>query len=303
MAGFEGQAMLLPASRQKLLIVLALGALYFIWGSTFLAMRFAIESFPPFMMAAIRFVAAGALLYGWLRWRGTPVPTFKQWLGAAIVGVLLLSIGNAGVAYAEQSVSSGAAALAIATVPLWAAIFASFWKHAPNRREWLGIVIGTVGIVVLNLGTNMQASPLGAGILLLSAACWAFGSLWGKHLPMPEGAMASAAQMLMGGAVLVGVSLMTGETWPESASPKSIYALAYLIVFGSLIAYSAYLFLLNAVRPALATSYAFVNPVVALALGAWLAGEVIGRAEYIALAIIVVGVLLVLPLKRGNENT
>ena len=283
---------------QRVLIALALAALYFIWGSTFLGMRFAIESFPPFMMAAIRFVTAGALLYGWLRWRGAAAPSSKEWLSATVVGTLLLAVGNAGVAYAEQSVSSGVAALMIATVPLWMAIFGCFWQHRPSQREWLGILVGTIGVVVLNLGGTLQASTLGASILLLAAASWALGSLWGKHLAMPKGAMASAAQMLAGGAVLVVISLLAQEPWPAHVSAKSLYAIAYLIVFGSLIAYSAYLFLLQHVRPALATSYAFVNPLVAMLLGAALAGEHIDRAEYMALAIIIVGVLLVLPFER-----
>jgi drug/metabolite transporter (DMT)-like permease len=283
-----------------MLVALALGALYFIWGSTFLAMRFAIESFPPFMMAAIRFVAAGMLLYAWLRWRGAPVPTMRQWLGATAVGTLLLSVGNAGVAYAEQTVSSGVAALMIATVPLWMAVLGCFWQQRPSQREWVGILVGTAGVVVLNLGGTLQASAAGAGILLLAAASWAFGSLWVKRLPMPAGAMASAAQMLAGGMVLVIASMATGEKWPTEISEKSIYAILYLIVFGSFVAYSAYLFLLDNVRPALATSYAFVNPLVAMFLGAWLAQETIDRAEYGALAIIIVGVLLVLPLKRRN---
>lgn len=283
-----------------LLIALALVALYFIWGSTFLAMRFAIESFPPFLMGAIRFLVAGALLFGWLRLKGVPSPTRSQWLGASIVGTLLLAVGNGGVAYAELSVSSGIAALAIATVPLWTAIFASFWNEKPHAREWLGILIGTAGIVVLNLGNTLQASPLGAALLLLAAASWAFGSLWGKRLPMPAGGMASAAQMIAGGIVLSAASLLAGETWPAAPSAKSVYAILYLIVFGSFVAYSAYLFLLNNVRPALATSYAFVNPLVAMLLGAWLADEIIGSAEYIALVIILFGVFLVLPFKRRN---
>ena len=283
---------------QRGLIALALGALYFIWGSTFLGMRFAIDSFPPFMMAALRFVIAGALLYGWLRWRGVAAPSAKEWLGATVVGTLLLAMGNAGVAYAEQSVSSGVAALMIATVPLWMAVFGCFWQQRPSGREWLGILIGTIGVVVLNLGGTLQASAFGAGILLLAAASWALGSLWGKRLAMPKGAMASAAQMLTGGAVLVVISLLAQEPWPAHVSTKSLYAIVYLIVFGSLIAYSAYLFLLQHVRPALATSYAFVNPLVAMLLGAALAGEHIDRAEYIALAIIIVGVLLVLPFER-----
>lgn len=286
--------------RRMVLIALALVALYFIWGSTFLAMRFAIESFPPFLMGAIRFLTAGVLLFGWLKMKGVPSPSRSEWLGAAIVGTLLLAVGNGGVAYAELTVSSGIAALAIATVPLWTAVFASFWNERPHAREWLGIMVGTSGIVVLNLGSSMQASPVGAAVLLLAAASWAFGSLWGKRLPMPAGAMASAAQMIAGGAALVVASLVAGETWPAAVSEKSVYAILYLIVFGSFVAYSAYLFLLSNVRPALATSYAFVNPLVAMLLGAWLANEVIGRAEYLALVIILIGVSLVLPLKRRN---
>jgi len=135
---------------------------------------------------------------------------------------------------------------------------------------------------------------------MLSAASWAFGSVWGKRLPMAAGSMASASQMLAGGGVLVVVSLLMGEPWPQQLSAKTLYALLYLVIFGSLIAYSAYLFLLHNVRPALATSNTFVNPMVALLLGAWLADEVIGPAEYMALAIIVVGVLLVLPFERNK---
>ncbi|HEU4708675.1 MAG TPA: drug/metabolite exporter YedA [Methylophilaceae bacterium] len=286
--------------RHQLLVVLALVALYFIWGSTFLAMRFAIESFPPFLMGALRFIAAGLLLYGWLRLRGNAAPTPRQWLSSAVVGTLLLAVGNGGVAYAEQTVSSGVSALAIATVPLWTAIFASFWGERPTSREWLGILVGTVGIAILNLGGTMQASPIGAIVLLLAAASWAFGSLWGKRRAMPNGAMASAAQMITGGAVLLVASLMHGETWPAHISVKSAYAILYLILFGSFVAYSAYLFLLKNVRPALATSYAFVNPLVAMLLGAWLANEAVGRSEYVALVVILIGVLLVLPLGRRD---
>lgn len=288
------------AKSRKLLIVMSLLALYIIWGSTYLAMVFAMDSLPPFMMAAVRFGMAGLILYAWLRWRGKPAPGLKQWLGAAAVGTLLLAVGNAGVAYAEQTVSSGVAALGIATVPLWMALFSGWWGHWPTRREWLGIVIGTVGVAVLSTGGAMQASPLGAALIMLSAASWAFGSVWGKRLPMAAGSMASASQMLAGGGVLVVVSLLMGEPWPQQLSAKTLYALLYLVIFGSLIAYSAYLFLLHNVRPALATSNTFVNPMVALLLGAWLADEVIGPAEYMALAIIVVGVLLVLPFERNK---
>jgi drug/metabolite transporter (DMT)-like permease len=280
-------------ARKRWWIGVSLLSLYFIWGSTFLAMKFALDGFPPFIMAALRFLCAGGLLYAYLRLRGEPGPTLKQWGGAAAVGILLLAVGNAGVAYAEQWVASGPAALAIATVPLWAVFFAGLWGHWPHRKEWMGIGLGVLGVLILNLGGNMRASPLGAGVLLMAAAGWAFGSVWSKRLPMPQGAMAPAAQMLAAGVVLVGVSLVSGERI-GTPTVKALWSLAYLVVFGSIVAYSAYLYLLRTVRPALATSYAFVNPMVAMLLGAWFANEQVGGAEMLALVAILAGVVLVL---------
>lgn len=288
----------MKTSQHRLLVILALLVLYLIWGSTYLAMHFALQSLPPFLMAAIRFLAAGGLLLVFLRWRGKPWPSGRQWLGAATVGSLLLVVGNGSVAYAQQTVASGVAALTLATTPLWAAMFASLWRQSPSRREWLGILIGTVGGMVLNLGASLQASPVGALALLLCAMGWALGSVWSRYLPMPEGVMASACQMLVGGSILLLLSLTTGEHWPHAISTQSLAAMAYLIFFGSLLAYSAYLFLIHNVRPALATSYAFVNPMVAMLLGAWLAGEVVGRTEIMAMLLIVLAVMLVLPLSK-----
>jgi drug/metabolite transporter (DMT)-like permease len=265
-------------ARQRWLIGLSMMTLYFIWGSTFLAMKFAMDSFPPFMMAALRFLCAGGLLYTLLRLRGAPDPSASEWRGAAAVGTLLVVVGNAGVAYAEQWVATGAAALAIGTVPIWAVLFAGFWGDKPHRREWLGIALGLVGVLILNLGGNMRGSPLGAVVLLLAAA----------------GLMASAAQMLSAGAVLIAVSTISGEHMSAAPTAKSLWSMAYLIVFGSFIAYSAYLYLLKTVRPALATSYAFVNPLVAMLLGMWLAGEHVGSHELLALLAILGGVVLVL---------
>jgi drug/metabolite transporter (DMT)-like permease len=279
---------------QKWLIPFCLVALYFIWGSTFLAMKFAIASYPPFMMASLRFLLAGGLLYTVLRLRGEPSPTLAEWGGAAIVGTMLLSVGNAGVAYAQQWVDSGAAAMVIATVPIWMVLFSGFLGEWPHKWDWLGIVLGLLGVVILNLDGNMQSNPLGAGILLIAAISWALGSVWGKRLPLPSGGMSSAAQMLAGGAVLAVVSTIQGERITTVPTVQATLALAYLVVFGSFVAYSAYLYLLHTVRPALATSYAFVNPLVALALGAWLADERIGMYEIIAMAVILLGVMLVL---------
>lgn len=288
-------------SRQQWLVPLSLCALYFIWGSTYLAMFFAIESFPPFMMAAIRFGVAGVLLYAFLRWRGYPAPNRKEWLGAAAVGILLLTIGNVAVAIAQKTVSTSAAAMAIATVPLWIALFSSFWGESPNRREWLGIMLGMLGAIVLSTGGALQASPQGALLIILATVSWAFGSVWGKHLPMPKGVMGSAAQMVTGGAVLVVLSLLLGESWPARISEKSVWSMVFLIFLGSIVAYSAYQYLLKTVRPALATSNTFVNPVVAMFLGVWLANEVIDIQELVALAIIIAGVLLVMPFRAKSE--
>lgn len=288
---------------QRGIVWASLIALYLIWGSTFLAMKFAIESFPPFLMAAIRFLSAGGLLYGVLRWRGEPHPNSREWLGAGLVGTLLLAVGNGGVAYAQQWVATGTTALAIATVPLWTAIFSGLWGQWPNRREWTGIGLGMLGILLLNLGSNMQASALGAVIIMGAAISWAFGSIWGKRLPMPPGAMAGAAQMLCGGVVLVLVVWVSGESMPRTwPTPKALAALVFLVVFGSFVAYSAYLYLLKTVRPALATSYAFVNPLVAMLLGAWLAGEHVGRYELLALVMVLGGVLLVLTAGNGKRE-
>lgn len=286
---------------QRWLVPLCLLALYFIWGATYIAMYFAIESFPPFMMAAIRFSVAGFLLYGFLRWRGAPAPQPREWLGAAAVGVLLLTIGNVAVAVAQKTVSTSVAAMAIATVPLWIALFSSFWGESHSRREWLGILLGMLGAAVLAAGSTLQASPEGALLIVLAAVSWAFGSVWSKHLPMPQGVMASAAQMLTGGAVLIVLSLVLGESWPASVSEKSLWAMIFLVLFGSIVAYSAYQYLLKTVRPALATSNTFVNPVVAMFLGVWLANEVIDARELTALAIIIIGVLLVMPFRAKTE--
>ena len=285
-------------ARQRILIPLALVALYLIWGGTFLGMKFAIESFPPLLMAAMRFLFAGSLLYGYLRWRGAPNPSLAQWGGAAIVGFLLLSVGNGGVAYAQQWVATGTAAMVIGTMPLWAIIFAGLWGQKPRRSELLGVVLGVVGVIILNSHGSLHSSPLGAAVLLTAAMAWALGSNWSKHLPMPPGATASAAQMLGGGVALVLMGWGSGERLVGVPTTKALLAMLYLVVFGSLIAYSAYLYLLRTVRPALATSYAFVNPVVAMLLGSWLANEHMMAQDLLALGIILASVLLVLPFNR-----
>jgi drug/metabolite transporter (DMT)-like permease len=287
---------------KNFLIVLALFCTYFIWGSTYLAIKFGIESFPPFLMGAIRFSIAGSVLYVAMRMLGEPNPTWQEWRGSAIVGLLLPALGHGTVCYVQQTVSSSLAALSIATAPIWMAIFSSIWGHHITRQEWLGIAVGLVGIAMLNMGGALNGDYVSALLLIFAAASWSFGSVWGKHLAQPKGLIAAAAQMLVGGAVLVVWSTLAGETWPTQISQKSWGAMMFLIVLGSLVAYSAYQWLLKNVRPLVASSNTFVNPMVAFAVGIWLGNENVALNEYIALAVILAGVLLVL-LAENKEAT
>lgn len=286
---------------QSLLIVLALFCTYFIWGSTYLAIRFGIESFPPFLLAGMRFTIAGLILYAVMRYLGSPNPTKKQWVSATIVGILLPALGNGTVCYVQQTVSSSVAALSIATAPIWMAIFSSIWGHKISNREWLGIAVGFAGIVLLNVGGTFHGELTSALLLIFAAASWSFGSVWSKHMDLPSGLMASAAQMLAGGIALLCFSALQGETWPQNISYKSWGAMLFLVVLGSLVTYSAFQWLLKNVRPLVASSNTFVNPVVAFIVGIWFANEHVTSSEYIALGIILIGVFLVLS-ASSKEN-
>jgi drug/metabolite transporter (DMT)-like permease len=287
---------------KSLLIVMCLFCTYFIWGSTYLAIRFGIESFPPFLMAGMRFTVAGVILYIVMRYLGTPNPTRQQWLGAGAVGILLPAMGNGTVCYVQQTVSSSVAALAIATAPIWMAIFSSLWGHKITKQEWLGIIIGFAGIVLLNLGGSLHGDISSALLLIFAAASWSFGSVWSKHLSMPQGLMGAACQMLVGGVALMVASSYAGELWPQAISVKSWAALVFQVVLGSLVAYSAYQWLLKNVRTLVASSNTFVNPVVAFIVGIAFANEHIAHNEYIALAVILAGVILILTSNSKQET-
>ncbi len=282
----------------RALIILSLLAVYLIWGSTYLGIRIALESWPPFLMSALRFLAAGVVMYAFLRWRGVAAPTPRQWRNTVVTGTLLLAAGNGLVCYAEQTVSSSLAAVAIAGMPLFAALFAGLYGRWPRPRDWLGIVVGFSGVILLNLGGEMRASPAGAIALVAAPLCWAFGLVWSRHQDMPDPLMSTAAQMLTGGAVLVLVTLLLGESWPAAPTLRATAALAYLTVFGSLVAFTAYIYLLQHVRPALATSYAYVNPPIAVALGVWLLGERFSSWELAAMVVILAGVAVILSARR-----
>jgi drug/metabolite transporter (DMT)-like permease len=273
--------------------IISLIALYILWGSTYLGMRIALQSFPPLLMAGIRFTIAGSIMFLVLCGRKAALPTRRQWMGAAIVGILLLVGGNAGVALAEQWVPSGLSAVAIGAVPLWVALLSGFLGRWPGRIEWLGLAMGFAGLVLLDLGNGFSANSLGTIILIIAPICWAAGSVCSKRLSLPGGAMSSAAQMLCAGLVLLVLGWGTGERIVQWPALSAIWAMLFLIFGGSLIAYTAYMYLLSHVRPSLATSYAYVNPLVAVGLGVWLAGERISLPGVLAMLIILSGVVLV----------
>jgi len=248
----------------------------------------------------VRFLIAGVLLFGFLRLRGVAAPSRRQWRNAAITGVLLLGFGNGMVCFAEQRVSSGIAAVAVASMPLFAAVFSSLYGERPTPREGLGLAIGFIGVVVLNLGSGLSASRIGAAALLLAAMCWALGSVWSKRQDMPKGPMNTAAQMLCASVALIIVALSAGERLPTHPDVHATLAVAYLIVFGSIIAFSAYLYVLKHVRPALATSYAYVNPPVAVLFGLMLVSEHVGPYDLAGMAIILLGVGVITLARKRN---
>ncbi len=286
----------------KGLIILSLATLYLAWSSTYFAIRVALEDFQPFFIAGFRYMLVGAGLFVYLKAKGAPWPSLREWGGATVIGIFLLLGGTACTVYGEVWVGSGMAALVLSTAPLLTVLFAMLWKHRPARNEWLGILLGVVGIVLLNVEGDLRTHPAGAVLLILASASWSFGSVLSLHVPMPRGMMASAAQMFAGGLVVLIVSIGAGEQLPSHPSAKTVTAMVWLAVFGSLLGYTAYTYLLKNVRPALATSYAYVNPVLAVMLGVWLGGEQITTMTIVAMPVILAGVVLVI-LGQRNRGT
>lgn len=274
-------------------LLLALLATYLIWGSTYLAIRIGVAEMPPLLMAGIRFLLAGCGMYLVLRLRGAPAPTPIQWRNAGLIGVLMLTVGNGAVTWAEQSVSSGMAAMVVGVVPLLTVLFSRLWGYRPGRAEWLGIGIGLIGMLALTGSQELQASPAGTLLLLIAACSWAFAAVWGTRLQLPPGLMSAAAQMLLAGLLLALFSLASGERLHGPPGLQALAALFYLTLFGSVIAYSAFSYLLRHARPALASSYAYVNPPVAVLLGWALGGERIGANQWLAMPLIFLAVVFV----------
>jgi len=285
---------LVPRTASAFAIAMALAVLYVIWGSTYLGIRFALEGgWPPLLMAGMRFLVAGGLLFAALRLRGMPAPTRRQWRNSAFMGLLLLGFGNGMVCIAEQSVSSGLAAVAVASAPLWIGLFSTLRGQRSSRIEWLGLGIGFLGVLWLNAGSSLASSPTGLVALLVAPIAWAFGSVWSKGRDLPSPFMGAAAQMLCGGALMLVAGLVIGERFTGMPSAKATFAVAYLAGFGSIVAFSAYIWLLHHVRATLAGSYAYVNPVIAVMLGAWLAAEHFSAHDIGAMLVILLGVVAI----------
>jgi drug/metabolite transporter (DMT)-like permease len=283
------------APRLSALVVACLAATWLIWGSTYLAIKFALDGFAPFFQMGTRFLAAGVLLAAWMRWRGAPWPSRTEWRNAVVVGGLMLGGGMGGTALAEQTVGSGLVVAFIAVLPLMMAVFNRFYGIRTGAAETLGIGVGLVGVLMLTQGHGFQASPAGLAAITIACVTWSAGSVLSQNqLPLAPGAMGFASEMLCGGVVLLGLSALRGESMALPAFGTAWIAWAYLVVFGSLLAFNAYMVLLAKASAGLASSYSFVNPLIAMALGVALGGETVTPFEWASVAVVLAGVVLLI---------
>ncbi len=302
---------ILPTSAGRpALLAPALLACYLVWGSTYLAIRYALVSFPPFFQMGTRFLTAGALLMAWVLWRrtrggvGAPrLPTGREWRNALVIGTLMLGGGMGLTASAEQHIGSGLIAAFIAVVPMLVCGWGLLFGQRPSRLEFAGIVVGAAGVLLLVSGASFSASPAGLAAIAGATLAWSLGSVLSTtRLPLAPGAAGFASEMLCGGAMLMLISLALGEQFTGPPQPLALAAWLYLVVFGSLIAFSAYLYLLAHASPAMATSYAFVNPVIALLLGVAFASERVTPQEWLACGVVLLGVFLIFRGKTASAK-
>jgi drug/metabolite transporter (DMT)-like permease len=286
----------MPNPSHRSLLLACLAVVYVVWGSTYLAIHFVVDGIPPLISSALRNFCAGPILLAFLKWRGAPWPTLRQWRNGALIGFMMMGLGNGFVCLAETRVPSGLAALIIAGTPVYAILFAwGLFGARPRLLEWLGVGLGLAGMGLLNLDLHAAASPVFVALLFVAGASWAAATVLQPRLDLPKGPMSAAVQMLGGGASLVAMAALHGERLDVAAVPASAWlALAYLVVFGSLVAYTAFVYVIGHARPALATSYAYVNPVVAVGLGVLFAGEKVSGPMLAGMAVILAGVGLVM---------
>jgi drug/metabolite transporter (DMT)-like permease len=274
------------------LVVSCLLVVYVVWGTTYFAIKVAIEGIAPFFLVGTRFVTAGALLLGWQALRGARLPTARQWVGAALVGFLLLVAGNGAVAVAEHWVSSGATVALISTMPLATALWSGVFGEWPRRTEWIAIALGGAGAAIMLLGRDLQGSLVGTSLILFGTISWSLGSVLSRRLDIPHGPTGFGAEMLTAGLMGLTVSAALGEHWTMPHVAHVWWAWGYLVVFGSLIAFSAYRFVVERVSASLAATYAYVNPPVALAVGWWLGNETFSANVLVGLPVVLGAIAL-----------
>ena len=294
------------ASPNRTALVLAFLCIYVVWGSTYLAIRFGLESIPPFMLGGMRFLVAGGALFGWARWRGAPAPSRVEWRNAALIGALLLFCGNGAVSWSEQRVSSGMTSLLVASVPIWIVLCEVVMGQRPRLLKWIGVIIGLLGVGLLVMPTDgdfshMVVDPMGALVLTGGSLAWAVGSLYARRATLPSSAaLASGMQMLVGGTMLIGLAAATGQlsTFASRVADgtmltSALLGLCYLIVFGSVLGFSTYVWLVKVASPTAVGTYAYVNPVVAVLLGMAILSEPLPKQALLATMVIVTGLVLV----------
>ena len=282
----------------KAAVLSALIAVYVLWGSTYYAIKIALQNYPPFLLTSIRMLIAGGLMFSVLRWRGDAAPTRKQWRSIFVLAILLTVLSNALVNLAEETVSTGLVAIGVAAMPLWAGLFSAMRGEHPTVREWIGIAIGFAGVLWLNIGTEMNAGWEGLLAVLIAPITWAYGSIWSRKQDLPTPFMSAASQMLLGSVFACMVGVVIGERITEMPQLVPTLAMLYLVVAGSIFGFTAYIWLLHHVRPALATSYAYVNPVIAVAIGALLLDEKFNSSAIGAMLLILFGVILMTVKKK-----
>ncbi len=284
-----------PSSSPGRRAALALAAVYLVWGSTYLGVLIGLEGFPPMLLSGIRFLAAGGILLAVLAARGAALPDARQWKAAIPIGLLLFTVGNGCVCVAEVHIGSGVAAVVVATMPLWMALFSALSGERPSGREWLGIAIGFAAVFLLSAGADLRADLWATVVLLGAPVGWALGSIIARRQPAGRGGLVAvaAAQMLAGGAGAALLGLASGERIAALPPARPLVAMVYLVLVGSFVGFIAYSWLLRHTRPAVATSYAFVNPVLAVALGALLAAEPLTWQTLVATPLVAAAVALV----------
>ncbi len=290
------------APRSPWLVLACLAAVYVIWGTTFFGIKVAVQSMPPFYLVGTRYLSAGLVLASWQLARGRPMPGARQWPGTVLLAFLMLVVGNGCAALAERHIGSGAAVALGSIMPLTVALWSGLFGQWPRRADWIAIALGAAGAALMVSGHDLRVSLAGTLLILFGTVSWSLGMVLSRRVSVSRGPSGFAAEMLCAGVIALVASAATGEHWSLAYSGRTLVAWGYLVVFGSLIGFSAFRFLIDNVSPMLASTYAYVNPIVALIVGAWLGGERFSVQLFLGLPVVLAAVAL-LAWTRSRELT